>query len=137
MTIETKIKFQDIVENQVPRFVRDDFPLLPDFLKSYYVSQEIPGGTLDLIQNLDKYVKVNELYGLKTNTILSEDLTQTESIIKTQAAGNFTVGFPDKNGLIKIECIKITNEANEAKAAKTLMWPTLEIIFGIVAAPIK
>ena len=32
MTIETKIKFQDIVENQVPRFVRDDFPLLPDFL---------------------------------------------------------------------------------------------------------
>ena len=45
MTIETKIKFQDIVENQVPRFVRDEFPLLPDFLKSYYVSQEIPGGT--------------------------------------------------------------------------------------------
>ena len=42
MTIETKIKFQDIVENQVPRFVRDDFPLLPDFLKSYYVSQEVP-----------------------------------------------------------------------------------------------
>ena len=49
MTIETKIKFQDIVENQVPRFVRDDFPLLPDFLKSYYVSQEVPGGTLDLM----------------------------------------------------------------------------------------
>ena len=103
MTIETKIKFQDIVENQVPRFVRDDFPLLPDFLKSYYVSQEIPGGTYDLIQNLDRYVKVDELYGLKTNTILSEDLTQTASVIKTQAAGNFTVGFPDKNGLIKID----------------------------------
>ena len=103
MTIETKIKFQDIVENQVPRFVRDDFPLLPDFLKSYYVSQEIPGGTLDLVQNLDRYVKVDQLYGLKTNTILSEDLTQTASIIKTQAAGNFTVGFPDKNGLIKID----------------------------------
>ena len=108
MTIETKIKFQDIVENQVPRFVRDDFPLLPDFLKSYYVSQEVPGGTLDLIQNLDKYVKVDELYGLKTNTILSEDLTQTSSVIKTQAAGNFTVGFPDKNGLIKI-CLLYTS----------------------------
>ena len=102
MTIETKIKFQDIVENQVPRFVRDDFPLLPDFLKSYYVSQEVPGGTLDLIQNLDRYVKVDQLYGLKTNTILSEDLTQTARVIKTQAAGNFTVGFPDKNGLIKM-----------------------------------
>ena len=103
MTIETKIKFQDIVENQVPRFVRDDFPLLPDFLKSYYVSQEVPGGTYDLIQNLDRYVKVDELYGLKTNAILSEDLSQTANIIKTQAAGNFTVGFPDKNGLLKID----------------------------------
>ena len=77
----------------MPRFVRDDFPLLPDFLKSYYVSQEVPGGTLDLIQNLDKYVKVDELYGLKTNTILSEDLTQTSNVIKTQAAGNFTEVF--------------------------------------------
>mgnify|MGYP005697192429 FL=1 len=103
MTIETKIKFQDIVENQVPRFVRDDFPLLPDFLKSYYVSQEVPGGTLDLIQNLDRYVKVDELYGLKTSTILSEDLSQTADVIKTQAAGNFTVGFPDRNGLLKID----------------------------------
>ena len=25
------------------------------------------------------------------------------NVIKTQAAGNFTVGFPDKNGLIKID----------------------------------
>ena len=28
-------------------------------------------------------------------------LSQTADVIKTQAAGNFTVGFPDKNGLIK------------------------------------
>ena len=41
------------------------------------------------------------------------------------------------NGFIKIECTRITNEANEANAAKTLMCPTLEIIFGMVAAPIK
>ena len=56
-----------------------------------------------MIQNLDKYVKGDEFSRLKTNTILSEDLTQTASVIKTQAAGNFTVGFPDKNGLIKID----------------------------------
>ena len=41
------------------------------------------------------------------------------------------------NGWIITEWIKTTNEAKDAKAAKTLMWPTLEIIFGIVAAPIK
>ena len=40
-------------------------------------------------------------------------------------------------GWIKIEWTKITNEANDAKAAKTLIWPTLEMILGIVAAPTK
>ena len=44
---------------------------------------------------------------------------------------NHTIGF------INIRCTKITRDAKDAKAANTLMWPTLEIIFGIVAAPIK
>ena len=48
-----------------------------------------------------------------------------------------TLNRNQTNGFIKIEWTKITKEANDAKAAKTLIWPTLEIIFGIVAAPIK
>ena len=103
MTIETRIKFQDIVENQLPRFVREDFPLLSDFLKSYYVSQEIPGGPYDLIQNLDRYVKVDELFALKDSTILNGDLKMSDVSIKTGAEGNFTVGFPENNGLIRID----------------------------------
>ena len=31
----------------------------------------------------------------------------------------------------------MTRDVKEAKAAKTLICPTLEIMFGIVAAPIK
>ena len=103
MTIETRIKFQDIVENQLPRFVREDFPLLSDFLKSFYVSQEIPGGPYDLIQNLDRYVKVDELFDLKDSTILNGDLNMSAVSIKTGAEGNFTVGFPENNGLIRID----------------------------------
>ena len=103
MTIETRVKFQDIVENQLPRFVREDFPLLPDFLKSYYVSQEIPGGSLDLIQNLDRYVKLDELYDIKDSTILNGDLSMDATQIEAGQDGNFTVGFPDNYGLIKIE----------------------------------
>ena len=103
MTIETRIKFQDIVENQLPRFVREDFPLLSDFLKSYYVSQEIPGGPYDLIQNLDRYVKVDELFALKDSTILNGDLDMSSVTINTGAEGNFTVGFPENNGLIRID----------------------------------
>ena len=37
----------------------------------------------------------------------------------------------------KIEWTRITKEAKDANAAKTLMWPTLDIMFGIVVAPIK
>jgi len=103
MTIDTRIKFQDIVENQLPRFVREDFPLLSDFLKSFYVSQEIPGGPYDLIQNLDRYVKVDELFALKDSTILNGDLNMSAVSIKAGAEGNFTVGFPENNGLIKID----------------------------------
>ena len=103
MTIETRVKFQDIVENQLPRFVREDFPLLPDFLKSYYVSQEIPGGSLDLIQNLDRYVKLDELYDIKDSTILNGDLSMDATQIEAGQDGNFTVGFPDNYGLIKID----------------------------------
>ena len=103
MTIETRVKFQDIVENQLPRFVREDFPLLPDFLKSYYVSQEIPGGPYDLIQNLDRYVKLDELYDIKDSTILNGDLSMDATQIEAGQDGNFTVGFPDNYGLIKIE----------------------------------
>ena len=40
-------------------------------------------------------------------------------------------------GCINIECTKITRDAKDAKAAKTLMCPTLDIIEGIVAAPMK
>ena len=109
MTIETRIKFQDIVENQLPRFVREDFPLLSDFLKSYYVSQEIPGGPYDLIQNLDRYVKVDELFDLKDSTILNGDLNMSAVSIKTGAEGNFTVGFPENNGLIRIDAVSYTH----------------------------
>ena len=69
-----RVKFQDVVANQLPRFVREDFPLLSDFLEQYYISQENQGGSYDLIQNLDQYVKVDQLCNLTNNTLLKEDL---------------------------------------------------------------
>ena len=65
-----RVKFQDIVASQLPSFVRDDFPLLSEFLEQYYVSQETQGATLDLLQNIDKYVNIDQLTGLKSSTVL-------------------------------------------------------------------
>ena len=98
-----RVKFQDIVSSQVPDYVRDDFPLLVEFLEQYYVSQEYQSGTFDLIQNIDKYVKVDEIFNLKNSTTLSASISYTDTTISTGASGNFTEGFPDRDGLIRID----------------------------------
>ena len=97
-----RVKFQDIVASQLPSFIRDDFPLLSEFLEEYYVSQETQGATLDLLQNIDKYVNVDQLTGLKSSTVLQSDIDSVEDVIPTDASGNFTEGFVNSNGLIQI-----------------------------------
>jgi len=98
-----RIKFQNIVESQVPDFVRDDYPLLGEFLKQYYVSQEFESGTYDLVQNIDQYIKVEELTHLVTSTVLNANLSYTDTTIATDSTGNFTDGFPTRDGLIQID----------------------------------
>ena len=98
-----RVKIQDIVANQLPTYVREDFPLLGEFLQQYYVSQEIDGGAYDLIQNLDQYVKVDELFNLTSSTVLASNVSYTDRSIRADVSGNFTYGFPETNGLIKID----------------------------------
>ena len=98
-----RVKFQSRVSSQLPTYVREDFPLLVEFLEQYYISQEYDGATLDLIQNLDRYVKVDALFELETSTVLASDLNFTTKTIVTDSSGNFTYGFPDRDGLIMID----------------------------------
>jgi hypothetical protein len=58
---ETRVKIQSIIENQIPDFIAEESPLLVEFLKQYYISQEYQGASFDLIQNIDKYVKIDEI----------------------------------------------------------------------------
>ena len=51
-----RIQFQDLVSGQLPTYVQEDFPLLGEFLQQYYLSQEIDGGSYDLLLNIEKYV---------------------------------------------------------------------------------
>ena len=55
---ETRIKFSNIVQNQLPTYVEEEFPLVAEFFKSYYQGQEYQGGPIDIIQNIDRYIKV-------------------------------------------------------------------------------
>ena len=97
MTVD-RVKFQEIVSSQLPRYVREDFPLLTDFLEQYYISQEYESGPVDLINNIDQYVKVENLTNLTTNTKLAEDVDYTETDITVVS----TEGFSETNGIIQI-----------------------------------
>ena len=54
---EQRVKIQQIIDNQLPEFILDENPKFSEFLKQYYISQEYPGGPVDIAENLDQYLK--------------------------------------------------------------------------------
>ena len=67
----TRVKISSIVQSQLPDFVREEYPLVSEFLKEYYNSLEGKGGTLDILQNIDQYVKIDNL----TESLFSRTIT--------------------------------------------------------------
>ena len=59
-----RVKFSNIVQNQLPGYVKSDYPLVAEFLKSYYQGQEYQGGPVDLVNNIDQYVKSSVIQGV-------------------------------------------------------------------------
>jgi hypothetical protein len=101
---ETRIKVSSIIANQLPEYVRVEFPLVSEFLKQYYLSLEGQGSSYDLIQNIDKYVKVDNLTNLVGSTVVTSDISFFDTTINVES----TVGFPDSYGLILIDSEIIT-----------------------------
>ena len=99
--IESKVKIQDIISSQLPEFILDESPKAVDFLKQYYISQEYQGGPIDLSDNLDEYLKVDNLTPevIVDSTTLSNNITSSDTIISVSS----TKGFPNQYGLLKID----------------------------------
>ena len=95
---ETRVEFKTIVKHQLPDYVRDAFPLLGEFLSQYYLSQEFQGAPVDLIQNIDRYIKLNTNATTINSTRLRTDVTDSASTISVDS----TAGFPDQYGLLRI-----------------------------------
>ena len=96
---ESRIKISSIVENQLPDYVKEEFPLVTEFLSQYYQAIENQGSTLDILQNIDHYIKVDNL----TNLIDSTQTTSNVSLFDGTINVESTFGFPDSYGLIKID----------------------------------
>ena len=115
---EKRVQINSIVKNQVPQYVREDFPLVTEFLKQYYISQEFQGAPVDLIQNIDKYTKVDETTNLISNVGLSTSINSFETTINVDVSKypTGTTGFPDSYGLLKIDDEIITYTGKTSKS---------------------
>ena len=98
---ESKVRIQEIIDNQIPEFILEENPKFSEFLKQYYISQEYQGGNIDLVENLVEYLKLDNLTPevISGNTILSQQITETSDVIYV----NSTIGFPNSYGLLKID----------------------------------
>ena len=101
---EKRIKFNNIVQNQLPTYVKNDFPLISEFLRQYYIAQEYQGGPIDLIQNIDKYIKLDNITNLSYSTKLASSIDLDDTTITVDATESYTGtnDFPDSYGLLKI-----------------------------------
>ena len=98
---DTKVKVQQIIENQLPEFILSESPKTADFLKQYYISQEYQGGPIDIADNLDQYLKLDNL----TPEVIGEGTTLSVGIATNITTVNVdsTKGFPNQYGLFKID----------------------------------
>ena len=104
--IDKRVKVQQIIENQLPEFLTSESPKAVDFLKQYYISQEYQGGVIDLTDNLDQYIKLDNLTPevVVGETKLTSGITTTDTTVNVSS----TKGFPKEYGLFKIENEVIT-----------------------------
>ena len=98
--VKTK-RISTLIETQLPAFISDEYELFSQFVQKYYEAQEVQGGTLDVISNLQKYADIDfyEKNILKQNDSLTADITNSDSTITVTDAQS----FPKKNGYIRID----------------------------------
>ena len=98
---EKRVSINEIIESLIPDFLLQDSPTFTSFLKQYYKSLDYRGGAADLAVNLKGYKNIEEFttQNLIPYTVLQEQLT----ILTDKISVVSTEGWPDKNGLLKID----------------------------------
>ena len=96
---DKRVQINKVVKEQLPSYVKDDSPLVGEFLSAYYQGQEYQGGPIDIISNLDSYIQLNKSGTLVGLTTLSSAVGQFDQTISVKD----TTGFPENYGLLKID----------------------------------
>ena len=97
--VKTK-RISTLIESQLPAFISDEYEQFSKFVQKYYEAQEVQGGTLDVINNIQKYADIDyyEKNILKQHDSLATDITNSDTTITVTDAQS----FPKKNGYIRI-----------------------------------
>ena len=99
--LSARVKTYQVVGDQPPEFAITENPLLADFLKQYYISQEYQGGPVDLAENIDQYIRIDNL----TQEVIGGNVSLASSITSSDDTINVTPntkGYPQRWGLLKI-----------------------------------
>ena len=98
--VKTK-RISALIESQLPEFISTEYELFTKFITKYYEQQEVQGGTLDIISNLQKYADIDyyEQNLLRQHDTLDVGISDTDDTIVLQDA----TSFPERNGYIKID----------------------------------
>ena len=109
---ESRVKVQQIIQSQLPDFILDESPNAVEFLKQYYISQEYQSGPIDIAENLDQYLKLDNLTPevVVDSTYTTAGISSTNTIITVST----TKGFPQNYGLLKIDDEIITYTGSTA-----------------------
>ena len=91
-------KIYNLLQDQLPDFVNQSYPEFVEFLKSYYTGIESPGAALDIVNNIDKYTKLENI----TELVYHTELTSNAGFTTTNFVVSSTEGFPNRDGLLHI-----------------------------------
>ena len=99
-SIKTK-RISTLIESQLPEFITSEYELFAKFIQKYYEAQEVQGGTLDIINNLQKYADIDyyEKNLLRQFDTLVTSISDNDTTIVLEDA----TSFPEKNGYVKID----------------------------------
>ena len=95
-----KLSISDLIDQQLPSFVVDQFPTFVKFFEEYYKSLEIAGGLLDITDNILEYKNIDNLR--KFNLVSTYKLTQAITETSDSIVLDNIDGLPPRQGVISI-----------------------------------
>ena len=94
-------RISTLIETQLPEFISTEYELFTKFIEKYYEAQEVQGGTLDIISNLQDYADIDyyEQNILRQFNTLDVSISNTDDTIVLQDA----TSFPKADGYVRID----------------------------------